>query len=165
MGFYCIGMVLNWIALGEVEICVILLIVAAAVLAAAMKPVRLQPVETAFATGCLQADSNPPSARPTLEVNVLADYSVVLTRHGLPPATSVAALAVTVKGSDISVEERLTESQPAAGADTLEATYLLTFLKPRTRYHLHFNSQSQSIHCAFTLLTEHGFNTTSSLHL
>ena len=161
MGFYCIYMIQLWTIPGTVEICVLLLIVAAAVVGAAIRPASPDAVETFFATGCLEASTN--TAAATVSARVLSDFSVVLIRSNLPGDIASAALAITVKGNDITVEERLTSSVPATAGSTYEATYLLSFLRPSKRYHLFFNSQSQSLHCAFTLLTEPSF--TASAHL
>ena len=163
MGFYCIYMTQLWTVPGTIEICVIFLIIAAAILAAAIKPPQPDAVETFFATGCMEKSAE--TTETTLSARVLTDFGVVLTRNNLPCNTSTAALAITVKGNNITVEERLTKSCLDAAGTAYEATYLLTALKPRTRYHIFFNSQSQSLHCAFTLLTEPSFTTSAHLSL
>lgn len=162
MGFYCMHAMTLWIAIGTVEICVLVLIVAAAVLAAAIRPADNRAVQTLFASGEIVSDSNP-TTEPQLSVRV-RDYSnIEIFRSVLPPHTATAALAITVKGLDIFIEERLTSSAPTA-TSAAAAIYILSDLTPNTRYHVHFNSASQSRHCAFTLLTAPGYTTAAQLH-
>ena len=163
MGFYCINtMLLLWIAIGTVEICVLVLIVAAAVLAAAIRPSDNQAVQTIFASGEIISNDNTPTIA-SLSVNVRDYNSIEILRSALPPGTSAAALAITVKKIDILIEERLTLSGPTDPSSAV-AMYTVAGLTPNTRYHVHFNSAVQSRHCAFTLLTTPGYTTVSQLH-
>ncbi len=163
MGFYCMNaMLLLWIAIGTVEICVLILIVAAAILAAAIRPADNKPVLTLFATGDIVTSADIDNI-PSLSVNVRDFKNVELLRSALPANTSQAALAITVKGPDVFIEERLT-MEPTRQDTLSNVVYIISCLTPNTRYHVHFNSASQSRHCAFTLLTTPGYSTTAQLH-
>ncbi|MCM1021718.1 MAG: hypothetical protein NC343_05625 [Muribaculum sp.] len=151
---------LLWIAIGTVETCVLVFIVAAAVLALAMRPTNISPVETVFAKGTLELEEH--SCQPMLNICVLSDFSVMIVRHGMSSSIQTAALAITIKNNTIAIEERITQSATTFSS-LCRATFLITSLKPRQRMHVHYNSSAENRHCAFTLLTEPGFSTNCQL--
>lgn len=154
-----------WIAIDTVEICVLLLIAAAAVLAAAMNRTQAQSVETVLVAGTITCGTAT-TGTDMLTFSVTDSFDLLLKRSALPQHTIAAALAITIKGHDISIEERLQQSNSAQRAvPPAEAVYIITCLKPRTRYHIHYNSATNSTHGAFGLVTESGYSGTCALKL
>ena len=90
-----------------VEFYVVATVVAAAVIVLSTRPSGTKPVQTRFARADIE---------PMLEVTVRDDGMVVFTRHGLGRvrAGTVVALAITVKGFDVTLKERITAASPHA---------------------------------------------------
>lgn len=99
-----------------VEFYVVATVVAAAVIILSTRPSGTKPVQTRFARATFEPDSEPSDAEPMLEVAVREDGMVVFTRHGLGRvrAGTVVALAITVKGFDVTLKERITAASPNA---------------------------------------------------
>ena len=153
-----------WIAIGTVEICVLLLIVAAAILAAAMNHTQIKSIETVLVAGAIDNDMSS-ADNPEIAFGITDSFDLMLKRSHLPPQTTHAALALTIKNRDINIEERL-QTDSHTGTDTAtEAMFLISCLKPRTRYHIHYNSPAQSIHCSFGIITDAGYSGTCTLKL
>lgn len=78
------------------EICVIALFIAAAVIAACVKPSSSGPVREQLIAGGLVDD---PLSEPWLELSVTDDLLLAVTRRGIPDMTTAGAvsLAVTIK--------------------------------------------------------------------
>lgn len=88
---------------------------------------------------------------------------MLLTRSGLAGLTSAGAvsLAVTVTGTDVAIEERITgATSPSEPVDT--ALFTLDFLRPG-RYHVRYNSSSLGLFSAFTLSVRPGASLTRPL--
>ena len=147
---------LSWIAIGTVEICVLLLIVAAAILAAAMNNTHIQQIETVLVAGVI-SDSTSTSNSHEVTFFITDSLDLVIKRSLLPSQPSHASLALTIKGQDICIEERIVTSNEADNGIQQEATFIISSLKPRTRYHIHYNSQLQNIHGTFGIITDAGY--------
>lgn len=87
-------MISLWIAIGTVEVCVLLFIVAAAVIAMAVRPGGKSPAETYFYAGELISGEETVAG---LTITVNEDYRVTLVRHGLAGITGVDG-AVSIAG-------------------------------------------------------------------
>ena len=99
-----------------VEFYVVATVVAAAVIVLSTRPSGTKPVQTRFARADFEPDTEPADIEPMLEVTVRDDGMVVFTRHGLGRvrAGTVVALAITVKGFDVTLKERITAASPHA---------------------------------------------------
>ena len=143
--------------LGSVEFYVYATLVAAAIVAFLARPSsrgearqHLLAGELSNASNRSWSDSN--SAQPAISLIVRDDGAVVLFRHGIEGASSsgAVALAITVIGFDITIEERIVPGNNLDDPiDT--ATFVLDFLAP-DRYHLKYNSSATSSFVATTLL-------------
>lgn len=93
-----------------VEFYIVATVVAAAVIILSTRPSGSKPVQTRFARATFEPDTEPSDAEPSLEVSVRDDGMVVFTRHGLGRIRegTVVALAITVKGFDVTLKERIT---------------------------------------------------------
>lgn len=91
-------------------------VVAAAVIILSTRPSGFKPVQTRFARATFEPDTEPSDAEPSLEVSVRDDGMVVFTRHGLGRIRegTVVALAITVKGFDVTLKERITAASSHA---------------------------------------------------
>lgn len=91
-------------------------VVAAAVIILSTRPSGSKPVQTRFARATFEPDTEPSDAEPSLEVSVRHDGMVVFTRHGLGRIRegTVVALAITVKGFDVTLKERITAASSHA---------------------------------------------------
>lgn len=148
-------MTLLWIAIGTVEICVLLFIVAAAVLAAALRPGGRGQAETYLYAGDLMVTGE---SLPLVAVTVGDDYRAAVMRRGLGGSLcddGAVSLAVTVIGTDVTIEERVTPGrrQAADGAHPDSAMFFLDCLPPETRIHFRYNASSFSsgASCSFTV--------------
>lgn len=99
-----------------VEFYVVATVVAAAVIILSTRPSGSKPVQTRFARATFEPDTEPSDAEPSLEVSVRDDGMVVFTRHGLGRIreSTVVALAITVKGFDVTLKERITAASSHA---------------------------------------------------
>lgn len=99
-----------------VEFYVVATVMAAAVIILSTRPSGSKPVQTRFARATFEPDSEPSDAEPSLEVSVRDDGMVVFTRHGLGRIRegTVVALAITVKGFDVTLKERITAASSHA---------------------------------------------------
>lgn len=158
-------MALLWIAIGTVEICVLLFIVAAAVLAVAIRPGGKGPAETYFYSGDLMVAGD---SSPLLAITVGDDYRAAVMRRGLAGALcddGAVSLAVTVTGTDVTVEERVTPGKMMSADDTRpdSAMFFLDCLPPNTRIHLRYNASAFSSGASCTFTVRPGFTYTLPL--
>lgn len=148
---------LLWIAIGTTEICVMLLIVAAAILAAVIRPATASPVMTyLYACDISSAiDGNEVSIQPEVSLEVLDDMRVVISRRGFGATltdTGAVSIAVNVKGTDISIEERITPGGGYPIDEPAQAVAYIDCLRPAGRpLHIHYRSQSLSREAAMSL--------------
>lgn len=137
--------------LHSVEFYVILTVIAAAVVAVCARPSGHGAVETYLVAGVLtEGDS---VAVPEIRIECADSGDVVLKRCGLEGVytTGAATLAITQKGNDISIIERITagakpfpkmddECRVLPISDFVDATFALTFLG-REWYHVKYQAE------------------------
>lgn len=143
------------------EFYVTVLVIAAAVIAFAAMPAHRGEVKEYLLSGELIPAPGDFSS-PAINVECSDSGEVILTRKGidlpLPPAA--VSIAVSVKGFDITVNERIvagTEPGPA-----VEAAFSLDFIG-RERYHIRYVSEATSRSCSFILHNRPGINITKEL--
>ncbi len=148
---------LLWIAIGATEICVMLFIVAATVLAAVIRPATASPVMT-YLYACdifSTTDGSDMHVQPEVSLEVLDDMRVVVSRKGFGRTltdTGAVSLAVNIKGTDISIEERITPGSGDVLEEPVKAIAYLDCLRPSGRpLHIHYRSQSLSREAAMSL--------------
>ena len=138
-GKVCIFVDMILTFLHSVEFHVICIVVAAAIISLFIRPAKHGEVVQHLLAMHLSADGND---TPSIELTVNEDLTVTLVRYGLTGVCSDGAvsLVVTVVGTDITIEERIT-----AGHYQLEpmqsATVSLDFLRPKL-YHLRYNGEN-----------------------
>ena len=145
------------------EFYVIASMAAAAVVGLCVRPPsRGEAIERLLAGTLCRSDSNDPEPRVTISCPEDGG-PVLLTRSGLAGLTSAGAvsLAVTVTGTDVAIEERITgATSPSEPVDT--ALFTLDFLRPG-RYNVRYNSSSLGLFSAFTLSVRPGASLTRPL--
>lgn len=153
-----------------VTIYIILLLAAALSVALLAIPKGTGPVLTDFATGKLTAsDFAAKDPSPRLELLCRDDGTLEINRIGLPAGlnnTATVALAITRKGFDISIEERITPGSGALLDSELQPVDTATFYIPnlaRERYHISYNSAPTSTFTSFTLLNRPGLRSSRPL--
>lgn len=157
-------MSLLWIAIGPVEICVMLLIVAAAVLAAVIRPRDASPVMTyLYACDIYTADCRSIStqdAAPALRMEVLDDMRVALLRtgfEGLLTDRGAVSISVTVKGCDITIEERIVPGNGLHMVEPVCAVAYIDSLRPSARpLHIYYRSTALNRETALSLAISPG---------
>lgn len=145
-----------------IEFYVMAAVVAAAVVGFCVKPAASGPVMTHLLAGDVGAEEDPGCA-PAVEFECRDDGSVVLRRRGVTGIgpDGYVSLAVTVKGFDVTVEERLTPG--ASGHDQpVEARFVLDFMGAE-RYHLRYESDSEGLFAVLTLANRPGVRITREL--
>ncbi len=151
----------------SIELCVVLFMAAAFVVALCARPRGTGPAETGFLTGELSSEppGQPagapahPEPSPSVEFLCRDDGAVVITRHGLQGLTEGAtvALAVTRTGFDITVKERIAPAREPGGAPVDTATFVLDGLG-QERYHIKYDSEATSSFAALTLRNTPGLH-------
>lgn len=151
----------------SIELCVVLFMAAAFVVALCARPHGTGPAETGFLTGELSSEppGQPagapahPEPSPSVEFLCRDDGAVVITRHGLQGLTEGAtvALAVTRTGFDITVKERIAPAREPGGAPVDTATFVLDGLG-QERYHIKYDSEATSSFAALTLRNTPGLH-------
>lgn len=133
----------------SIEFCVIMAVVAAAVVALACRPqARGEMLEYLLAGRISRTGS---SEEPMVEFRCLDSGEVVLERTGIENVTESGAVSLAVKcdGVNVMIEERLiTGNQYDLPIDT--ALFTLDFLRPG-RYHVRYNSDASGLFSAFQL--------------
>lgn len=154
----------------SVEFYVIILLIAALAIAFISRPSEYGPVYTSFANGRLRFLTDIEDPTPRIELECLDDGSVKITRYGLPDNLtddSTVALAITRKGFDISIEERITAASghgsvsSTTSAVSPDAVAAATFILPdlaQERYHIRYNSDPTSSFTSFTLSNRPGLH-------
>ncbi|MCM1504974.1 MAG: hypothetical protein NC127_07245 [Muribaculum sp.] len=166
-------MIQLWIALGTVEWCVIGFIIAMAVVAAVIRPQPRHAATTYFIKGTYDETSSgfigeaaisDNDGGAHLEVHV-GDSGPMFSRRGfdglLRTDGSSIALAITIKGMDITIKERLVGGQglPYQGPVSFD----LSGLHLRGNYHIQYISEDMSRSTAFSLLIRPGIRVKRSL--
>lgn len=144
----------------SVEFYVIATLVASTIVAFAMKPsARGEARQYLLAGTLLRCDVNDAE----IELESMDDYNVRLVRRGTPDVTEDGAisLAVTVIGTDITIEERIVFGRrPAETVDT--AVFNLDFLGAE-RYHIQYKSDATGLFAATTFNNNPGYHVIKQL--
>lgn len=150
----------------SVEFYVTIFVIAALAVGILAMPSGHGPVETSFAEGILSFDPELTDLTPRIEIECQTDGTVKITRIGLPDeinSATTVALAITRKGFDLSIEERITPASQALLLSEIApaniATYYLHGLA-HEHYHLKFNSDSTSAFTAVTFMNHPGLHST-----
>ncbi len=138
----------------SVEFYVISAVLAAAVVAASVKPSGKGAVRTYLYGGTLVDDgASAAGDAPGIALEVSEDgRDVVLERRGLSGVSyddGAYSVAVNVSGFDVTIDERLTFGH-GPGATATGAVVRLECLGPE-RYHILYRSETLGRNCAFTL--------------
>lgn len=134
----------------SVEFYVVCVVVAAAVVAAAVGPSRKGEVITRLLSSDIESDESGDPASVNIEVR--ADGAVMLIRTGVEligPEGAVSG-AVSIKGNDITFEERTVPGRTDQ-SKKVKATFVLDFLRRGERYHFRYESDATSSMAVFTL--------------
>ncbi len=133
----------------SVEFYVVCVVVAAAVIAAAVRPSSRGEVITHLLAGEIEPDDS--FGIPRIEVSVRDDGTVVLTRYCIDmigPEGAVSGV-VSINGTDVTFEER-TVPGLSGQSQRVKATFLMDFLAP-SRYHFRYESEATSSMAVITL--------------
>lgn len=126
---------------------VILTVVAAAVVAAVAHPGSAKPVVERLLAGDIGEDVDSPGQ--CVSLRAYDNGNIELTRHGVEGVSEDGAvsLAVTVKGGDVTIEERIVPGR-LRPIEVTRADFLIDFL-PYGHYHILYNSQPTGMFVAF----------------
>ena len=164
-----------WIAMGTVEWCVIGFMAALSVLAAVLRPSQRHEAMTYFIKGEYVDDDYESTSgggaqgddgKASLEVYV-GDSGPVFMRRGFDGLLrcdgSTIALAITIKGADITIKERIAggAGEPYRGAVSFDCSAL----RLRGSYHIQYISDEMSRSTAFSLLMKPGVRVRRDLRL
>lgn len=143
--------------IGTVEIYVVAVVIAAAVIALCIRPARGREGCQYLLAGVLCDSTEDAADVPYIAVECLDDGTVLLRRGGLSGKTDAGAvsLAVMVVGFDIRIEERMVEKDGGQHVNT--ALFTLDFLASE-RYHLYYNSEPTASSAAITLSNRPGMS-------
>lgn len=146
--------------LQSVEFYVICAVVAAAVVAMAVKPADRRAVITHLLSGQLEPDDS--EGEPRIELTVGDDSKVRLVRYGVDYVGLEGAVsaAVSVNAFDVTVKERLVPGREGL-AQRVKATFVLDFFGPE-RYHLRYEGEPELM-AVLTLAVRPGVSLTRQL--
>ncbi len=151
--------------LHSVEFYIIMAVVAAAVVAIAAKPRSLAAVQEHLLAGDLiPATAADEGDQPELTTQCTDTGRVILVRRGLEGVTlsGAVSLAVSVKGFDITIAERITPGSPFDDP-AAAAMFTLDFLAPGEYYHIHYTCQGATRFASYTFHTRPGISSTHPL--
>lgn len=144
----------------SVEFYVLALLVAAVIVAFAVKPsARGEAKQYLLASTLLRCDV----ATTEIELESMDDFTVRLVRRGVPDVTETGAvsLAVTVIGRDVTIEERIVFGRrQAEPVDT--AVFVLDFLGC-DRYHIVYKSEPTGLLAATMFNNRPGYRVVKPL--
>ena len=148
-------MIPAFFSIGSVEFYVLLVVVAAAIIALAIRPSGRGEARQYFAEGILMRGEE--SAEPELYVECLDNGDVAIRRTGLEGlwANGALSLVVTQIGFDLPIEERLTPGSPESGLEVDTAIFTIDILAPE-RYHVKYTGAADGRFIAFTLPVKPG---------
>ena len=143
------------------EFYVTVLVIAASVIAFAAMPAHRGEVREYLLGGKLTPATDTDSSQ-LITVECQESGTVILTRKGLDPSLSPAAvsLAISVTGFDVTINERIVE-----GIDSgtpVEAVFCLDFMG-NDRYHIRYVSESSSRSCTLILHNRPGIKASKYL--
>lgn len=132
------------------EFYVIMVVIAAAVVAMAVRPSQRGQARSFFYAATLLSSAD--ESRPSLSVTCLDDGGVQLMRGGLRSlvnSSGAVSVAVTIIGFDVSIVERITPTGPGDGVP-VDAAMIIMDCLARERYHVRYAGADGSL-CVFTL--------------
>ena len=145
----------------SVEFYVIAVVAAAAIVAA----MSVKPTTGAVRKILLGSTLSTPATEepPSIELECLDNGDVVLTRRGLTGVTEAGAVsaAVTIKGFEIKIEERIVAGNPAYSAAG-SASFTLDFMGAE-RYFISYRTEHDDLFAALTLHNRPGIKTRKQL--
>ncbi len=150
----CISRIASLIEINSVEFYVIAAVVAAAVVAFSARRGDEGPARQILLPGVLTKRDEPAGAMIELMCN--DDGSVLLRRYGVEGVTMSGAvsLAVTVRGFDVKIKERIVEGRPEdEPIDT--AAFILDFMG-KEHYFISYTSDRAGLFAAMTLKNRPG---------
>ncbi len=156
-----LAMIPALIALNSVEFYVIAAVIAAAVVAFSARRSDEGPVRQVLLAGVLAESDRVTS--PILELLCNDDGTVVLRRYGVEGVTvsGAVSLAITVRGFDVKIKERIVEGNPAdEKIDT--SSFILDFMA-QERYFISYTSENAGLFAALTLKNRPGNRVVKSL--
>ena len=142
---------------------ILLLFAAAAFVAYLARPRQLKEVEKRLYAGELESSEVSCDGVPSLHVECLEGGKVRFERLGVAGLTlsGAVSLAVSYKGSDVVIEERVTpgflNDPPCAGA------YFIVDFVNDGRYHIRWSDSDSGLWCAFPLHVRQGIQFTMVL--
>lgn len=161
------SVIVLFISIGSVEFYVIMLIVAAVILASAIKPSSRGEVQTFLFAGSLECNGRIVE-EPVVELIVDDRCRLTIVRHGLRglvASDGAVSIAMTVLGNDIKIEERITTGKSGVDDSSPDvAVFLADQLSPMQRYHLRYNSESLSLSATTFLSCRPGVKIVKTLH-
>lgn len=148
-------MITTFFSIGSVEFYVMLVVVAAAIIALAIRPSGRGEARQYFAEGILMRGEEP--SDPELYLECLDNGDVALRRTGLEGLWPDGALSLVITriGFDLTIEERLTPGNPQSGPEVDTAIFTIDFLAPE-RYHVKYTGAADGRFIAFTLPVKPG---------
>lgn len=144
--------------LSAVEVYVLLVVVAAAVVALCVKPSARGEAVVHLLAGKLCQLEDMTSEMPSVDFECADNGEVFLSRRGLKDLTEsdAVSLVVTVIGFDVKIEERIVAGKPGdEPVDT--ALFTLDFLA-RERYHIRYISEPTATAASLTLHNRPGMH-------
>lgn len=150
--------------LSGVEICIILAVVAAGIIALSVMPSGRGPAQEYLVGSTLCRVDAEGAREQALDMECREDGTVAVTRRGLSEvpvkADGALSLKVTVRGFDIEIEERIVGGTEGENADA--ALLTLDFLALE-RYHIRYRSEPAGRFAAFVLPVRPGMSLTKAL--
>lgn len=150
----CVAKIATLIEINSVEFYVIAAVVAAAVVAFSARRGDEGPAKQILLSGVLTKREVPAGAMIELLCN--DDGTVLLRRYGVEGLTisGAVSLAITVRGFDVKIKERIVEGSPEdEPIDT--AAFILDFMGEE-RYFISYTSDSSGLFAATTLKNRSG---------
>lgn len=150
----CVAKIATLIEINSVEFYVIAAVVAAAVVAFSARRGDEGPAKQILLSGVLTKREVPTGAMIELLCN--DDGTVLLRRYGVEGLTisGAVSLAITVRGFDVKIKERIVEGRPEdEPIDT--AAFILDFMGEE-RYFISYTSDSSGLFAATTLKNRSG---------
>lgn len=153
--------------LHSIEFYIIMAVVAAAIVAIASRPQSAGAVTEHLLRGdLLPFQKSDEGDMPELTTQCAASGRVILVRRGLQDVTASGAvsLAVTAKGYDLTIRERISPGSPMDDP-VASAMFILDFLAPGEYYHIHYICDRSARTASYTFHTRPGIQSTHPLSL
>ena len=150
-----------WVAIGSVEVCVLLLVAAAAVVALSSRPRKLVQAEDYYVAGTLVEGDD--AGVPTVSVESRDDGIVTVVRHGFDggvTAGGAVSLAVRICGDEVTVTERVVAGQ---GRPVAAAVFSLDFFRTGRLLAMTYEAPAFSRHARCTVHVGSGHSVTLPL--